>query len=366
VPGAIDPAADDVVEIRMNRLVKLSTSGGLTALLVIATLLAPAAMAPARAGSETTANGVREIKDLPYETVDGQTLGIDVFIPPGTGPFPGLVVLHGGGFGSDTKEAVKNFAVLLAERGWVAVPVEYRLAPQFPFPAALEDTEHAVEFLRQHAGQFNLDPARIGAIGNSAGGTLAASLATMAGRGDSGASIAGAASWSGPMDFVRLVQEQPRAVIVISNYVFGHPGADLSDTEPLLRASPITHVSPDDPPMFVANSTSEPIPFDQAREMVERLHEAGVTAELFAAPPGKHGLAYTDQAIGPTLAFLDTYVRHFHCTGTCGAIAAPPEGENGGTPGVPIVVWIVLVVGVVVVLGLAIAFRPGRKDAGRH
>ncbi len=92
-------------------------------------------------------------------------------------PRPGIVVIHGGGWIEGDKSSfasrehgVPGNIVDFAELGFVAVTINYRLAGEAPFPAALEDCKNAVRWLRAHARDYNLDPDRIGAYGNSAGG----------------------------------------------------------------------------------------------------------------------------------------------------------------------------------------------------
>jgi acetyl esterase len=94
---------------------------------------------------------------------------------------PALVYMHGGGFVLGDADGDKELpALLAAEVGAVVVSVDYRLAPEYPFPAAVEDCYAALTWLAGHADQFGIDKARIGIGGVSAGGGLAAGAALMA------------------------------------------------------------------------------------------------------------------------------------------------------------------------------------------
>ncbi len=98
-----------------------------------------------------------------------------------TGPIPGVVWLHGGGLvmGTATREDAR-FEVWCQRHGIVGVAVEYRLAPETPFPGPLEDCHAALAYVHAHAAELGIDPTRIGIGGNSAGGGLAAALALLA------------------------------------------------------------------------------------------------------------------------------------------------------------------------------------------
>ena len=81
---------------------------------------------------------------------------------------PAVVLVHGGGFRGGARQSYLPVAIKLAERGYVAATVSYRLAPRHQFPAAVEDVKAAVRYLRANADRFGIDPDRIGAMGGSA------------------------------------------------------------------------------------------------------------------------------------------------------------------------------------------------------
>jgi acetyl esterase/lipase len=107
---------------------------------------------------------------------------VDVCRPDDARQLPGLLMIHGGGWTGGNKEAFRPIARALAARGWVVVSTSYRLATQAPFPAAVHDVKAAVRWMRAHATEWGIDPARIGAVGGSAGGHLAGMIATTADR----------------------------------------------------------------------------------------------------------------------------------------------------------------------------------------
>ena len=122
------------------------------------------------------------IHDIPYREGTSRQWKLDLAMKKGTGgePRPGIVVIHGGGWIEGDKSSfasrehgVPGNIVDFAALGFVAVTINYRLAGEAPFPAALEDCKCAVRWLRAHAKEYQLDPHKIGAFGNSAGGHLA-------------------------------------------------------------------------------------------------------------------------------------------------------------------------------------------------
>ena len=117
-----------------------------------------------------------------YATHDGVSLAGDLYLPAGAGPFPALVAVHGGGWQAGVRSAFQYWGPWLAERGYVLFAISYRLAKkgQKTFPQAVHDVLAAVQFVRGNAGQFKVDPERIGLFGASAGAHLA-SLAALGG-----------------------------------------------------------------------------------------------------------------------------------------------------------------------------------------
>jgi acetyl esterase/lipase len=120
---------------------------------------------------------------IAYATHDGVSLAGDLYLPAGAGPFPALVAVHGGGWQAGVRSAFQYWGPWLAERGYVLFAISYRLAKkgQKTFPQAVHDVLAGVQFVRGNAGQFKVDPERIGLFGASAGAHLA-SLAALGGN----------------------------------------------------------------------------------------------------------------------------------------------------------------------------------------
>lgn len=240
-------------------------------------------------------------RKVPYVEGGTRQQVMDVYIPGGDGPFPGVVVIHGGGWQSGNTGKFKSEALFLAQRGFVAFAVTYRKAPEFTYPAQVEDVQAAVRFIREHADDFRVMPRQLGALGGSAGGQLAAMLGVLGeGPTDRDSRVNVVVSWSGPMNFTQAPsgrvapqvrpQVRPRSPIV--KYLGCQP---LVCPETYVDASPITHVDSTDAPMLLANSINEATALSQAESMAEALREADVPVELMLLQGQLHSKQYESE-----------------------------------------------------------------------
>jgi acetyl esterase len=253
--------------------------------------------------------GVTVKNDVTYRTVDGEQLGLDVYQPAKKGKTrPAVVVVHGGGWMAGDKSWFAQQGNQLAERGFVAFSINYRLAPAHTYPAAVEDVEAAVEWVRKHAKEYGVDPKRVGALGGSAGAHLVGMLATDGeGSHKTGHRVAAAVSWSGPMDFVSLAPAAAtNAGRSFSSFLGCLPDA-CPDT--YAAASPVTHVDKTDPPVLIVNSTMELVPQSQAGAMKAALDKAGVANQAIILPGRAHSRAYSNQVWDQTVTFFENYLK---------------------------------------------------------
>ena len=248
-----------------------------------------------------------------YETVNGVALQMDVARPSSGGPFPLVVVIHGGGFVSGDKTDRDLDAVALAQKGYVAASINYRLmAPDGgnDFPAAIEDVRCAVRVLRASASSWNLDPARVGVFGTSAGAVLTGILGTES-------DVAGLDDPNCP------AASQPVAVQAVAP-MFGafdlHPGAPEGTSssangaaalwlhqppdDPAIdtAASSIDHIDAADPPFLLVHGDQDTtIPIAQSQNMRAALQDGGVPATLVTVSDG-HAFDPLDGASNHTQA----------------------------------------------------------------
>ncbi len=232
----------------------------------------------------------------------------DVFRPQGRGGGrPAVLVVHGGGWRFGDKRKTADVSRALAVHGFVAVNVNYSLAGRGRpgYPRQLAELSSAVRWMRRHADRLGIDPARIGALGSSAGAHLAALLG-VAGRGplDAGDRLAAVVAWSGPFDLGRLRST------ALAPAVQAFLGCVTAACPKLAgAASPAEEVSSDDPPMLIVNSAHELVPLEQARTMAGRLDSAGVPNRLWVLPGDRHATEYAATALGPSVAFLTRRLR---------------------------------------------------------
>lgn len=277
------------------------TAGVVSAVALLTTLFAlPAGAAP----------DVTVTRDVRYRKVGGDKLALDVYQPAKKGKDrPAVILIHGGGWRAGDKQVFAEQGNALAAAGFVAFSANYRLAPGHTYPAAIDDLETAVEWVRKHADDYGVEPKRIGALGSSAGAHLAGMLATV-GEGSlrRGHRIAAAVSWSGPMDLIPLgtlpASTRPEGAVP----TFLGCTADVCPDK-YADASPITHVDKSDAPMLLANSTTELVPQAQADRMKVALDNAGVANEAIILPGKAHARAYADRVWDQTVAFLENYLK---------------------------------------------------------
>jgi acetyl esterase/lipase len=264
----------------------------------------------------TVPDGVAFERDVEYANPDGQHLKLNLARPKdGARPFPAVVCIHGGGFRAGSREGYNGTILKLAQNGYVAITVTYRLAPKYQFPAAVQDTKAAVRWLRKNATAYHVDPHRIGVTGGSAGGHLAQFLGVTAdvkefeGDQNPGPSsrVACVVNFYGPSDFTKSYGKSVDAAEVLPLWL----GGDLTTARNKhLRASPLYWVTPNAAPTLCIHGTKDPyVHHEQSEWLVEKLKAAGVEAELLLLEGAGHGFKGPD-AERAEKAMLDFFDRH--------------------------------------------------------
>jgi len=268
-------------------------------------------------GTSTFASGaeptVNVLRDQTYVERESGSLEADVYQPHGAGPFPGMLVVHGGAWRMGARAQLAAIAQVLAEHGYTAVAITYRLAPQSKFPAQIYDCQAAVRWMRQHAGELKIDPAHIGGFGYSAGGHLVALLGTlddteMREKGlpaqSPSARLQVVLAGGAPCDFRVMPASSERLA-----YWLGGSRAELPDA--YRDASPAKFISADDPPMFFFHGEQDMlVPIESPSRMVDLLKSAGVAAQMYTVKDAGHIQALFDRtALEHALAFADRYLK---------------------------------------------------------
>jgi len=287
-----------------------------------AVFLAAFLLLPTLAAGEAEAipEGVVFQRGIEFANPEGQHLQLNLARPKSPqGARPTVLCIHGGGFRAGTREGYDDLCKQLAQRGYVAATVTYRLAPQYTFPAAVHDVKAAVRFLRHHASDYGVDPDRIGAMGGSAGGHLALMLgvtpgvAQFEGVGEyaqTSSRVRCVVSYFGPSDFTQSYGKSVDAAEVLPLFL----GGNLEQQRPRhILASPLNWVTPEAAPTLCIHGTKDPyVAYEQATWMVDRLKASGVEAELLTLEGAGHGFrgADAEKADAAMFAFFDRHLRH--------------------------------------------------------
>lgn len=242
--------------------------------------------------------------------MDGEPQKMDVYLPNAGGPWPVLVYVHGGSWMTGDKAEAGMFVGGMTAQGYAVISLNYRLYPAARFPQMIEDVKCAIRSLRAHAQEFHLDAAHIAALGVSAGGHLV--------------SLLGTSDQSAGWDVGEYLDQSSRVQAVIALA----PATDLTQqflspetqvqllegfgTANVLTASPITHVTPNDPPFLLIHGDRDPLlPFQQSQAMYEKLIAAGVPAQLVIVKNGDHSLTAEDGSASPNLLEIHAIISEF-------------------------------------------------------
>jgi acetyl esterase/lipase len=290
----------------------------LLALLSLGVLLACASPASAQKDPPVPDTVTFE-KNIEYTNPDNQHLQLNMARPKtGDGPFPCVLCIHGGGFRAGNREGYNAQIIRLAEKGYVAVTVSYRLAPKYPFPAAVHDTKAAVRWLRANAKKYHIDPDNIGVTGGSAGGTLAQMLGVTGdvkefegdgGNAEQSSKVKCVVNVYGANDFTKSYGKSVDAAEVLPLYL----GGNLEKARPAhIRSSPLYWVTPNAAPTLCIHGTEDKyVHVEQAEMLVEKLKATNVEADLLKLEGAGHGFKGKDLETSEKamIAFFDKHLK---------------------------------------------------------
>jgi acetyl esterase/lipase len=241
-------------------------------------------------GGQALPPGATEQKDIEYVPGGGASRSLDLYLPDSSGkPSPLLIFIHGGGWHSGSKDGCP--AKFLVANGYAVASINYRLSPEAPFPAQIEDCRAALKFLRADAATYHIQSDHVGVWGGSAGAHLAALLGTAAGADFSTMSAVVASpdkvdptlrvqcvvDCYGPADLTHLmngtkINNANSAVKLLGPYTSGD---DLMAKA--LWASPVTYVRSDNPPFLIEHGDADKsVPVEQSKELAAALQKVGV------------------------------------------------------------------------------------------
>jgi len=242
-------------------------------------------------------------KDVEYGRPGGKALLLDLHIPDGAGPFPAAILVHGGGFDEGSKSTnVRPLFEPLANAGFAWFSIDYRMAPEFRFPQAIDDLNTAIRWVKTHASDYHVDVSRIAIIGESAGGFLV----NYAGTHDTPETrVVAVVDFYGPVDYAKLAQERrdhPERFNMASInrhsanggsiHFFGAEQLDEAGLAKLNAVAPIRAVHAGMPPFLCIHGTKDDqVTYDQSPAMCSAMHRVGAACELVTIEGGGHGMS---------------------------------------------------------------------------
>ena len=264
-------------------------------------------------------SNVTQMLDLTYAEYGPRKMLADLFMPKGKGPFPGALIIHGGGWIKGDKMKFRAMGLEMAKRGYVSMAIDYRLAEEARFPANIQDCHAAVRYLRAHAAKYKIDPEKIGVVGGSAGAHLAGLLATTTkvkslhgNGGNAGVSSAvqAAVVMSGPMEISTgsVAVRSLAAVKPVANAIYLFGGTAKQEPELYKLADAHLHINKQTPPiLFQFGGTEDPA---KVQPSIDKLQKLGVPTQLLTHyKDGKHGCWNRNPWFLPIIEDIDTWFQ---------------------------------------------------------
>ncbi|MGE3073503.1 MAG: alpha/beta hydrolase fold domain-containing protein [Dehalococcoidia bacterium] len=289
----------------------------------------PAASTPGgKPNSGTLPGGGRPTTLTPDDTVtfcepvDGVELLMDIYYPAGhttDSNDPAIVYVHGGGWttGSRNEGEGARYIPALVSQGYVVFAVDYRLAPEYEFPAQIEDVQCALRNIRANAATYGIDADRIGAIGGSAGGQLVNVLGT-AEEGDFdevggyerySSEVTAVVDMYGASDFSDPNMSDHNAAHV---QVFGTDTYEDEESNTLWMASAVNYVDSGDAAFLLLHGEEDPVvPISQSEIFYSALEDAGIDATFVRVENAGHAFVPTGGTPNPGANELTTYIIEF-------------------------------------------------------
>lgn len=221
-----------------------------------------------------------ELKDVEFAKPAGVSLTLDAWIPESAQPQPAVILVHGGGWhAGDKRTYINPWFPTLTQAGIAWFTINYRLAPQWKYPAAPEDVESAVRWVQANARKWHIDPQRIALMGESAGGHL---VALVGARGK--VKVKTVVDFYGVNDLPLVNQQRGKSQNLEA---FLPDGSDAT----YKAASPATYIHKGMPPYFFVHGTGDKaVPWQQSPAMCDQMKAAGARCEVFLIEGAPHGV----------------------------------------------------------------------------
>jgi len=257
-----------------------------------------------------------DIPDITYCTMDGIPLKMDLYLPERESSWQVLLYVHGGSFTSGDKRTGSGIVDIpaMTERGFAVAAINYRLMPEYSFPAEVMDAKCAVRFLRAHADEYHLLTEKIGIWGGSAGGHLVAMMGLTNGdlafepgeNREYSSQVDAVVDMFGPADLTLPMSWLQRTVL---RRTFG---TDSPSDPRLIEASPVQYVTRAAPPFLILNGEQDTaVPVEHAQVLYEKLSDAGVDVTLVIVENANHNFKPTGGPIKPTRTEISDIMGDF-------------------------------------------------------
>jgi acetyl esterase/lipase len=270
-------------------------------------------------------------KDLAYASLS-EAQKLDLYLPEGSGPFPLVIMVHGGGFmfGDKADGAGLTGVDQLLAAGYAVASINYRLSGEATYPAQIQDAKAAVRFLRANAAAYNLNPEKFGAWGASAGGNLVALLGTTCGvaelegpelgNAEQSSCVQAVVDWFGPIDFLKMDEQFAGTTCPANHNEASSPesklvGAPIQDVQEVVATTnAMNYIDAQDAPFLIQHGSADcNIPPVQGKNLADALAAAiGAENATYTLIDGAgHGGAQfqTPENLALVIAFLDKYLK---------------------------------------------------------
>lgn len=226
-------------------------------------------------------------RDIQYGEAGGEKLLLDAHVPDGSGPFPVLLLVHGGGWSAGDKEGDLATVLAPAITNFTWFTINYRFAPQHRWPACLDDVQTAIRWVKKHATEYKGDPDRIALIGYSAGGHLVCYAATEVAP---GTRVQAAVGCAPPTDILSDAERRGSMDKWPSmKYLLDRDTLDGETKRIMREISPSEHVTSNLPPfLLVQGSADTTVPYRLTLNFESELKSHNVPCRLITIPGAQH------------------------------------------------------------------------------
>jgi acetyl esterase/lipase len=248
---------------------------------------------------------IRRVKTIQFAQPNGVPLRLNVYRPQQLGKYPAIVVIHGGGWQNGSPDNNVEFSQYMAHQGYSVISITYRFAPEYQFPTQLEDVRTAIDYIREHADELEVDVNRMAVMGRSAG----AHLAMLAAYTPDAPPIRAVVNYYGPVNLTTGYQDPPNPDPIDSRKLLREfLGGTPDDRAELYRqASPWNYVNRSLPPSLLIYGRKDHVVQSKfGRRLSEQLKKTGNEVAFIEIPWAEHAFDAVPQGVSNQMALYYT------------------------------------------------------------